>query len=122
MHMLIGMNIRIVYAYDSIFYVNTECEYAQRGTLYAVVYGIHLPSYSVRTENMLNDCEIIIISHIYCAMKSLFSVLKVVYSSIPFGYSQQTTMPLDRTNTSSILLFRCSISVMLPTICGRELL
>lgn len=53
--MLIGVNIRIVYAYHSIFYVNIEYEYAYRGTLYAVVYGIHLRSYSVRTENMLND-------------------------------------------------------------------
>jgi len=32
-HTHIGMNIRIVFAYDSIFYVNIEYEYAYRGTV-----------------------------------------------------------------------------------------
>ena len=33
MHTHIGMNIRTVYAYDPIFYVNIEYEYAYRGTV-----------------------------------------------------------------------------------------
>jgi hypothetical protein len=44
MHMHIGMNIRIVYAYDSIFYVNIEYEYAYRCAVCGDVYGVHLPS------------------------------------------------------------------------------
>lgn len=31
--MRIGMNIRTVYAYGTIFYVNTEYEYIYRGTV-----------------------------------------------------------------------------------------
>ena len=59
---------------------------------------------------------------IYYAIRSEFNMLKVVYSSSQFGYSQQTTMPLDRRNTSSIFFFRCSVcSVILPHICGREI-
>jgi hypothetical protein len=54
-HKNIGMNIRIEYAYDSIFYVNIEFEYVYRGTVCGDVYRIHLPSYSIRTESMLVD-------------------------------------------------------------------
>ena len=123
MHTHIGMNIRIVYTYScSIFYVNIEHEYVYRFTVCVCVdvYRIHLPSHSIRTVNMLTD-KIINISDIYYAIRSVCSMLKIVYSSAPFGYSQQTIMPLDRRNTSSILLFRCPISVMLPNICGKEI-
>lgn len=107
------------YAY---VHMNIEYEHTCRGTGCGDVNRILLPSYSVRIRNMLIDGRVSTFQTGMTPLSHCSSTLKVVYTSKTFGYSQQTTIPLDRTNTSSILLFRCSISVMLFTICDRKML